>query len=280
MSSAHEVPVREDGHHQEDHEARTRSLLTRLEHETDPHVRRQIRNEVVVSNLDLARTLAAAYRGRGIDFEDLYQVAGLGLVKATQRFRLRVGSSFRAFARPTIAGEIKRCFRDQAWVVRPPRGLQELHAEVRDAEAGRGSLPATCGAPADTGAPTANTGTTSTADLAARLGRSEADILHARDLGSCFTPDSLDARRPTGRPAGETVADEGPDSYEQVESLLDLRAALSRLGEEDRRLLQMRFVEGLSQQRIGQRLGVSQMQVSRRLRRVLSRLRQEMSATG
>ena len=278
MSSAHWVPVRESGRHDhEDREARTRGLLARLEHETDPHIRRQIRNEVVVGNLDLARTLAAAYRGRGIDFEDLYQVAGLGLVKATQRFRLRVGGSFRAFARPTIAGEIKRCFRDQAWVVRPPRGLQELHAEIRDAEAGRGSIPATYGAPAGTGAPTPSTGT---ADLAAHLGRSEADVVHARDLGSCFTPDSLDARRPAGRPAGETVADEGPNPYEHVESLLDLRAALAHLGEEDRRLLQMRFVEGLSQQRIGQRLGVSQMQVSRRLRRVLSRLRQEMSATG
>lgn len=278
MSSAHEVPVREAGHrHHEDREARTRRLLARLEHEADPGIRRQIRNEVVVGNLDLARTLAAAYRGRGIDFEDLYQVAGLGLVKATQRFRLRLGSSFRAFARPTIAGEIKRCFRDQAWVVRPPRGLQELHAEIRDAEAGQGSLPATH-VPAGTGALTANTGT---ADLAAQLGRPEAEVLHARDLGSCFTPDSLDAPQPGGRLAGEVVADdEGPEPYERVESMLDLRAALAHLGEEDRRLLQMRFVEGLSQQRIGERLGVSQMQVSRRLRRVLSRLRQELSATG
>jgi len=112
-------------------EARTRQLLDRLAHEHDPRVCRRIRDEVVCCNIEVACAIAARYRGRGLEPDDLRQVALVGLVKAAQRYHAGAGDSFLAFARPTIRGEIRRHFRDAGWAVRPPRRLQELHADIR-----------------------------------------------------------------------------------------------------------------------------------------------------
>ena len=245
-------------------EARTRQLLDQLAHERDPRACRRIRDEVVCCNIDVACAIAARYRGRGLEPDDLRQVAMVGLVKAVQRFHAGAGDSFLAFARPTILGEIRRHFRDAGWAVRPPRRLQELHADIR---AVAGALEQDLGA------------SPSAAQLADALGTDERSIAEARELPGCYSPTSLDARRDEHRRA---IADELPDPdgvpSDKVDQQLSLAAALRTLAPPDLRLLRLRFEDELSQEEIGRRLGVSQMQVSRRLRRVLGRLRGELEA--
>ena len=245
-------------------EARTRLLLDRLAHERDPRVCRRIRDEVVCCNIDVACAIAARYRGRGLDPEDLRQVALVGLVKAAQRFRAGAGDSFLAFARPTIRGEIRRHFRDAGWAVRPPRRLQELHADIRVVAS---TLEQDLGGPP------------STVQIADALGTDERSVAEARELPGCYSPTSLDTRRDAHlRTLADELPDPGGDPADAVEGRLSLAAALRTLGPPDLRLLRLRFVDELSQEEIGRRLGVSQMQVSRRLRRVLGRLRDELQA--
>ena len=243
---------------------RTRWLLERMTHESDPHARRRLCDEVVRCNLDVACGIAAHYSGRGLELEDLQQVAALGLVKAVQRFRSDVGGTFLAFARPTIRGEVRRHFRDTAWVVRPPRRLQELHADVRAASS---RLEQELGA------------SPSSAQLARDVGAGTDAVAEARELHGCYSPTSLDARRGEHRTApADDLAAPGGDPGEAVVQRLALTTALRTLDDSDRRLLQLRFEDELTQEEIGQRLGVSQMQVSRRLRRVLDRLRRQLDA--
>ncbi|GAA1253681.1 sigma-70 family RNA polymerase sigma factor [Oryzihumus leptocrescens] len=245
-------------------EARTRQLLDLLAHEQDPRVCREIRDEVVCCNLDVACAIAARYRGRGLEPDDLRQVAMVGLVKAAQRFHAGAGDSFLAFARPTILGEIRRHFRDAGWAVRPPRRLQELHADIR---AVAGTLEQGLGAPP------------STTQLADALGTDERWVAEARGLPGCYSPTSLDAKRDEHQRAlGDELPDPGGDPSAIVVQRLALTTALRTLDAADLRLLRLRFEEELSQEEIGRRLGVSQMQVSRRLRRVLGRLRDELEA--
>jgi len=245
-------------------EARTRQLLDRLAHEHDPRVCRRIRDEVVCCNIEVACAIAARYRGRGLEPDDLRQVALVGLVKAAQRYHAGAGDSFLAFARPTIRGEIRRHFRDAGWAVRPPRRLQELHADIRAVAA---ALEQDIGGP-----PT-------TAQLAEALGTDEGSVAEARELPGCYSPTSLDAKRDEHRRAlADDLPDPGGDPSATVVQRLTLAAALRTLDAADRRLLRLRFEDELSQEEIGRRLGVSQMQVSRRLRRVLDRLRGELEA--
>ena len=245
-------------------ESRTRRLLDELAHERDPRVCRRIRDEVVCCNIDVACAIAARYRGRGLEADDLRQVALVGLVKAAQRFRAGEGDSFLAFARPTIRGEIRRHFRDAGWAVRPPRRLQELHADIRAVAA---TLEQDLGTPP------------STTQLADVLGTDERSVAEARELPGCYSPTSLDARRDERRQAlVDDLPDPGGDPSDAVVDRLSLAAALRTLDPPDRLLLRLRFQDELSQEEIGRRLGVSQMQVSRRLRRVLGRLRHELEA--
>lgn len=245
-------------------ESRTRRLLDQLAHEHDPRVCRRIRDEVVCCNLDVACAIAAHYRGRGLEAEDLRQVAMLGLVKAAQRFHADAGGSFLAFAKPTIRGEIRRHFRDAGWAVRPPRRLQELHADIRTAVA---ALEQDLGQPP------------STMQLADVLGTDARSVAEARELPGCYSPTSLDAKRDEHRRAlADELADPHGDPSVAVDDRLSLAAALRTLDPSDLRLLRLRFEDELSQAEIGRRLGVSQMQVSRRLHRVLDRLRDQLEA--
>lgn len=241
----------------------TDRLLDRAEHTEDPE-RQQLLDRVVLLNAPVARSIATRYRSRGVDTDDLEQVAYLGLVKAVNGYRPAAATEFLAYAVPTIRGELKRYFRDCAWTVRPPRRLQELQGRIAATEPQLtqelGHLP-------------------DSVELAEALDLEPTDVDDAEAARGCFTTLSLDAPGTTDSGTGlvETLGD-ADEGFRQVEAIRILAPAVSRLGERDRRILELRFGSGMTQDEIGQQLGVSQMQVSRLLRSILDRLRCELSA--
>jgi RNA polymerase sigma-B factor len=216
------------------------------------------REELVRRFMPLARSLAMRYRRQTESLDDLIQVAGLGLVKAVDRFDPSHGRGFAAFAVPTILGEIRRHFRDHVWNVRLPRGLQEITMKVDDAtsrlteELGRFPTPT---------------------EIARRLSISVEDVLEALEAGHARRTLSLDAPRRTEDEDAATgldgIGDMDP-GFDRVEA--DLASNAAELSDEEWQVLRMRFDEELTQQEIGRRLGVSQMQVSRISRRALWKL--------
>lgn len=216
--------------------------------------------------LGVADALARRFRCAGHDPDDLRQVARLGLVKAAHRYRESLGHGFVPYAVPTITGELKRYLRDQSWVVRPPRGLQELRLKVN---ALRPRLAQELGHD-----PT-------TAELSTAAGISASDVAEAQiaDAAMVGRPvehgdisDSPEERRIT------VILGSKDPGYERVEQLDDLAGALSDASDADKRLLSLRFVDEMTQTEIARELGVSQMQVSRLLGRLLGRLRRRMAA--
>ena len=205
-------------------------------------------NTLVEDHLDLAVRIARRYSGRGVEREDLEQVARLALVKAAHHYDPDRGP-FGPFAATTVRGEVKRYFRDLAWGVRPPRRIQELQARMsaEPSPDGRDEDPWT---------------------LAARLGAPVADVREAMAARGCFACDSIDAADDAGHTFG--VED---DRFDRVDERESFRALCVGLSDDDRRLLAWRDVEELTQQQIADRLGISQMQVSRRLSRLLEGLR-------
>lgn len=237
-------------------------LLERACAETDPAQASRLRERVVLLNRGLAIGLARRFEGRGIEFEDLSQVAMLGLVQAARRYRPERGHGFTAFAAPTITGELKRYFRDHGWAVRPPRALQEMHQQVRDTSAQlRQEWQREV----------------TDEDVALELGVAVDEVRAARAAGDRYRSTSLDVpvREESGAPLAETLADgEGDDDpYDKVVTLISLRSAMEDLDSRERTVLQLRFSGNLTQREIGSRIGVSQMQVSRILSSICTRLR-------
>ena len=215
-------------------------------------------DDVVVSQLGLARSVALRYRDRGQPTDDLVQVANLALVLAVQRYRPGQGLSFAAFAVPTIAGEVRRYFRDRSWDVRPPRRIQELRAAVHAAS---GDLAQTLGRDATIG------------EIATHLGIEREDVVETLTAMDGYRSASLDA--PTSVSGTGTLADlmGGPDAaLDQVVDIESVRPLIASLGERERRILAMRFFDGCTQQEIADAIGVTQMQVSRLLTQVLANL--------
>lgn len=238
----------------------TTELLERACAETDPAEASRLRERAVVQNRGLALALARRFEGRGIEFEDLSQVAMLGLVQAARRFRPDRGHGFTAFAAPTITGELKRYFRDHGWAVRPPRALQEMHQQVRDTSSAlRQEWQRDV----------------TDAEVAAELGIDVADVRAARAAGDRYRSTSLDVpvRDAGGPPLSETLSDDGDDPYDKVVTLISLRSAMGELDAREQRILRLRFSRNLTQRQIGERIGVSQMQVSRILGSICARLR-------
>ncbi|MGN6633919.1 MAG: sigma-70 family RNA polymerase sigma factor [Oryzihumus sp.] len=229
-----------------------------------PEERSRLLDEAFLLNIGTAENIASRYRGRGVDWEDLLQVAYVGLVKAVRGFRPSEGSSFAAYANPTISGEIKRHFRDFAWTVRPPRRIQELQGAVHGVEP---ELVQALGRPA------------SPSDLARALAVDLLELREALTVDGCFAPLSLDApaRTENGTTLGELVPDE-TDPFERIDRLQTLVPVITALTPRERAILVMRFVRGCTQAEIGAELGVSQMQVSRLLRDLLERLRQSLAS--
>ncbi len=238
------------------------ALAAELADETDPARRSQLVERIVIQMLPLADGLAMRYSGRGVETDDLLQVARTALVKAVDRYRPGAGPGLAAFAHPTISGELKRWFRDHGWAVRPPRRIQELRAGlVVEEERLRHTLNRD---PHDT-------------ELASVLGVSVDEVDEARGVSAGYHAVSLDA--PTA--AGTNLADHllvanshaGP-----IEVRDALRHAIAGLTERQRLVLRLRYVDELTQGEIGEQIGVSQMQVSRILRGIVERLRCELLA--
>lgn len=236
----------------------TRGLLREAAQADDPATRERLLEEAVLLNLSMARALAQRYRRRGVDPDDLEQVAMLGLVKSVRGYRPQREESFTAYAVPTISGEIKRHFRDRGWMIRPPRGLQELNSTIRATEP-------------DLAQSLARTPTTH--ELAQHLGVEHSAVKAARKAGGCFDAASLDSPvGDSGQVLGDLLADPGKP-FELVDDVLTVRPALESLKARERHLLRLRFADNLSQEQIGHRLGLSQMQISRLLTAILSKLR-------
>ncbi|WP_430297425.1 sigma-70 family RNA polymerase sigma factor [Sinomonas sp. B1-1] len=222
---------------------------------------------LVAEHLGVADALARRYRVPGHDPEDLRQVARLGLVMAAQRYREGSGHGFVPFAVPTITGTIKRHLRDQSWVVRPPRSVQELRLGVR---AARERLEQDLGRE-----PT-------TAELSEATGAAAGKVAEARGADSAMVGVAIEpldgVSEPEAGGASSCVVSFTDPGFERVEERQMLAAALEGASEEDMRLIRMRFVQEMSQSEIAAELGVSQMQVSRLLRRLLDRMRRKIAA--
>jgi RNA polymerase sigma-B factor len=226
------------------------------------HRDRQARDELIARFIPLARKLARRYVQSSEPYEDLVQVASLGLVKAVERFDPERGFAFSSFAVPTIVGELKRYFRDTAWALHVDRGAQERARRITDAQQKLGS----------------RTGRVPTVDeIAEYLEISQEEVLDGLQTAEAYGAVSLDAPM-----AGEDDEDgtrldsigTEDDRLELIDDHATIFGAARHLPTREREILFLRFSEDLTQSEIAERVGVSQMQVSRLLRRSLSRLRE------
>ncbi len=226
--------------------------------------RRQLLERVVELNLEVARGIARRFHGRGAEDDDLEQVACLGLMKAATNYSPETGVPFIGYAVPTIRGEVKRFFRDCSWTVRIPRRLQELQGRISRVlpllvqELGREPTPE---------------------EIADRLGVDCGEVREADAARGCFNVLSLD--RPVGAGDGDllladTVADDEDPHLSRIDTIAQLGPLISALAPRDQRILELAFVENWRQADIGADLGISQMQVSRLLTRILTGLRQRL----
>jgi RNA polymerase sigma-B factor len=226
---------------------------------------RRLRDELVEEHAPLAQFLAGRFANRGEPRDDLVQVALVGLFKAVERFDPGRGLQFSTFATPTILGELKRHFRDRGWAVRVPRRVQELHLQLGrivsalGQEEGRSPTPA---------------------EVAERAGVSEEAVLEAMEAGSLYRLVSLDGSVTPDDEGGELMACLGADDsgFQRIEHRSEIAELLDVLPERERRIVELRFFDSLTQSEIAERVGVSQMHVSRLLTRSLERLRAEATA--
>jgi RNA polymerase sigma-B factor len=223
--------------------------------------RPELRDQLIEAHLGLAEYLARRFANRGEPLDDLVQVASLGLVKAVERFDPGRGLEFTTFATPTIVGELKRHFRDKGWAVRVPRRVQELHLRVTgvidDLQLELGRSP-------------------TVAEIAVRSGTSQDEVIEAVDAGSAYRSASLDAGRGDDDESPGLIGQLGEldPGLARAESRAGLNPLLAQLPEREQIMLFLRFYEGKTQSEIAQRLGISQMHVSRLLSRSLERLRE------
>ena len=240
---------------------RAMELFARL-HACDPESpeHREIRDELVEMHLSLVEYLARRFRNRGEPFDDLVQVATIGLIKSVDRFDTERGVEFSTYATPTIVGEIKRHFRDKGWTIRVPRRLQELKLALSRATSELAQ---------------ANGRSPTVAELAAHLDLSEEEVLEGMESAHAYSAVSLDA--PGGdEPDAPSVADTlGVDDsgLEGVEYRESLKPLLEQLPAREKRILLLRFFGNQTQSQIAAELGISQMHVSRLLARTLAQLR-------
>jgi len=240
----------------------TRSLFAEYARENSKSRKQHIADQIIEINMCVSNSIARRYRDRGEPIQDLEQVACLGLLKAVTGFDPSLGRDFLAYAVPTIAGEIKRHFRDRCWVVRPPRRIQELKCQIGGCTE---MLRQTLGHP-----PRAS-------EIAHYLDAPIDDVKEALRADSCFKPASLDIRVGDSESSARGELIGSTDSgFDCVEIRSVLRPLLDKLPAQDRLIIAHRFVDQWTQEQIAQDLGVSQMQVSRRLGRIMRTLRQKL----
>jgi RNA polymerase sigma-B factor len=238
---------------------RTRELFWLARSADNAEERRRLLDAVIEMHLDLAHSEASRYRSRGIALDDLRQVAALALTKAARGYDVTTGHDFLSYAVPTIRGELRKHFRDHGWMIRPPRRIQELQARINTAEAELSSRLGRSPQPKE---------------IAEHIDEGTESVIEALASDGCFVPASLD--HPAGEDGSTTLGDLLPfddEEHRAAEARLMLSPALRQLGERDRAILSMRFYEGLTQREIASRIGVTQMQVSRLLTRILGQLR-------
>ena len=236
-----------------------RELLRRYHQDGDTSAREAL----IERHLPLVRSLARRYAGRGEALEDIEQVGAIGLIKAIDRFELERDVSLATYATPNVVGEIKRHFRDKGWAIRVPRALQELNASMSGAiERLTVKL----------------SRSPSIAEIADELETTPEQVLEALEVGSAYSTVSL-----SGGPAGdedldplETIGAED-EGFQRSEDRAALAPALLRLPPREREILRMRFEEGLPQTQIAQRVGLSQMHVSRLIRKSLAEMREQLT---
>jgi RNA polymerase sigma-B factor len=241
-----------------------RELFLAYHNTQDEAERGALRERLVDQYIGLVEFLSRRFRNRGEPHEDLVQVGTIGLLKAIERFDLDRQVEFSTYATPTIVGELKRHFRDKGWAVRVPRRLQELHLELTKIiallgqELGRSPTVAEIAKAADT---------------------NEETVLEGLEIAQAYSFTSLDAPIDGGDRESGSFADQMGAVDDQLENL-EYRAALApemaKLPERERRILFLRFYRGLTQSEIADRLGISQMHVSRLLNRTLMRLREAL----
>lgn len=219
-----------------------------------------LRNQIVEKYLYIASVLAKKFVGRGVDYDDLYQVASLALIRGVDRFDERKGLKFSTFITPTITGEIKNYFRDRSRLVHLPRKVSELRVGIKRAseeffaEQGR--------------KPTA-------AELAKKLGVTEEEVLRCSDAGGVVSLDTPVDREGDGMSLHDVLPADN-DVFEDIEDRDALESALKMLEPEERKLVYYRFVQELSQMETAKKMGVSQMNVSRMERKILQKLRETL----
>ncbi|WP_049571442.1 SigB/SigF/SigG family RNA polymerase sigma factor [Streptomyces sp. SBT349] len=253
--------------HPHDDAPDTREAFLRLATMRSGPEKNALREEVVTAWMPMAARLARQYRDRGEHLEDLEQVAHLGLVKAVIRYDPGQGTAFESYAVPTIVGEIKRHFRDHTWGMHVPRRVQELRNRVRVAANelstgidGRGP---------------------DVAEIAERADMTPKEARDGLEALNSYSVLSLDAEL-SGTPDGgysllDTVGRSDP-GYDRVVDREAVRTRLRQLPEREQQILYLRFFGGMTQSRIAERIGISQMHVSRLLTRTCSRLRREVEA--
>ena len=224
----------------------------------------KIRNALAEKYLYIADILAKKFTGRGVDYDDLKQVASLALLRGIDRFNPDLNMQFTTFITPTITGEIKNYFRDKARMVKLPRKLSEIHSKVRaycaDYEGKTGKKPAV-------------------KEIAAALSLTEEEVVRALEVGNAV---SLDSTMAKGDDENESslyaVLPDNDATYERFENNEALKSALKNLSETEQNLVKYRFFEELSQSETAKRLGVSQMFVSRLERKALAKLKEGLKA--
>jgi RNA polymerase sigma-B factor len=226
---------------------------------------RKLRNELIEAHKSLASHLARRFANRGEPFDDLLQVAYLGMLKAVERFDPDRNLEFSTFATATVEGELKRHFRDKTWSVRVPRRPQELHLRLGNAI---NELSQKLHRPPQI------------SELAAELGVSEDGVLEAMEVGGAYRSTSLDAKPADG---GESLTLESrlganDEGFDLAEHRVVLERLLDELPERERMIVQLRFFEDMTQTEIAQEVGISQMHVSRLLARTLVQLRERLDA--
>lgn len=223
-----------------------------------------LRNQIVEENLNMVSYCARRYNGRGIDYEDLYQVGSLALIAAVERFDPERGVSFSSFAMPTIQGEIKKYFRDKGWALNVPRRMKELSSSINKIKP---SLTAELGRP-----PTVQ-------ELAIHMGEKEEDILRAIESSVAYDALSLNQvfeedDSGSGLMYEKYTAQE-ETGYDDVEDYEIIIRVLKSLSGTDRFIFKRRFVERKSQSEIAEEMGVSQMTISRAQKKIVERFQQE-----
>ena len=222
----------------------------------------EARDELVALNLRLALHLARRFDHRGIPLDDLEQVASLGLLHAIDRFDPTRGVEFSTFATPTILGELRRHFRDRGWAVRVPRRVQELHVRL-------GTLLADL---------TQDLGRSPTiAELAAASGASSEEVLEAMEASLAYRSRSIDGSRPDDRDPPTALGSDDLELFRAEDRVL-VAELLAELPQREQLIIRLRYFDEMTQQQIADRLGISQMQVSRLLTKCLEELRRRSEA--